>query len=74
MHHQKVRRVLIAGGGIGGLIAAIALQRKGIAVSVFERVKELAGVGAGLTLWANALKALHKIELTDMFERKALWQ
>jgi len=60
--------VLIAGGGIGGLVAAIALQREGIAISVFERVKELEEVGAGLTLWANAIRAIHKIGLTDMLE------
>ena len=68
MHHQRVRRVLIAGGGIGGLVTAIALQREGLAVSVFERVEELVEVGAGLTLWANALRALHRLGLTDMLE------
>jgi 2-polyprenyl-6-methoxyphenol hydroxylase-like FAD-dependent oxidoreductase len=66
MQQQSVQRVLIAGGGIGGLVAAIALQREGIAVSVFERVKKLEEVGAGLTLWANALRAFHQIGLTDM--------
>jgi 2-polyprenyl-6-methoxyphenol hydroxylase-like FAD-dependent oxidoreductase len=68
MQHHRVRRVLITGGGIGGLVAAIALQREGIAVSVFEHVEELVEVGAGLTLWANALRAIHKIGLTDMLE------
>lgn len=68
MHQHRVQRVLIAGGGIGGLVAAIALRHEGIAVSAFERVKKLEEVGAGLTLWANALKAFHKIGLTDMLE------
>src|SRR5260370_22119173 len=68
MHHQRVRGVVIAGGGIGGLVTAIAVQREGLAVSVFERVEELVEVGAGLTLWANDLRALHKLGLTDMLE------
>lgn len=68
MQQQRVQQVLIAGGGIGGLVAAIALQREGIAVSVFERVKKLEEVGAGLTLWANALRALQQIGLTDLLE------
>lgn len=68
MSQQKVQRVLIAGGGIGGLVAAVALQREGIAGRVFERVKKLEGGGAGLTLWANALSAFHIIGLTDLLE------
>ena len=68
MHHHKVQRVLIAGGGIGGLVAAIALQREGLAVSVFERVKKLEEVGAGLTLWANALRAFQQIGLANLLE------
>ena len=66
MQHGLVQKALIAGGGIGGLITAIALQRAGMNVSVFERVKEQQEVGAGLTLWANAMQALQKIGLTDL--------
>jgi 2-polyprenyl-6-methoxyphenol hydroxylase-like FAD-dependent oxidoreductase len=68
MQHNGVQRVLIVGGGIGGLVAAIALQREGLAVTVFERVKKLEEVGAGLTLWANALRAFQQIGLANMLE------
>ena len=46
--------VSIIGGGIGRLVAASALLRQGIGVTVFERNPELREIGAGLTLWASA--------------------
>src|ERR1017187_147521 len=54
-------KVIIVGGGIGGLSAAIALDRVGIEAAVFEQADHLREVGAGLTLWANACKALGKL-------------
>lgn len=57
--------VLIIGGGIGGLAAAIALQQIGLAVTVFESTPELREVGAGLSLWPNAVKALDKLGLGE---------
>ncbi len=50
--------VLIIGGGIGGLSAAIALQDVGFDVEVYEQTEKLREVGAGLTLWRNGLQAL----------------
>lgn len=50
--------VVIVGGGIGGLAAAVALQRAGVAVTVLEQAPELAEVGAGLGLWPNAVRTL----------------
>ena len=66
MQHRTAQRALIAGGGIGGLVTAIALQRAGLKVSVFERVKEQQEVGAGLTLWANAMHALQQLGLPEL--------
>lgn len=56
-------KVIVIGGGIGGLTAAIALQRRNIEVEVFERSPELREVGAGISLWPNAMKALRKLGL-----------
>lgn len=53
--------VIIIGGGIGGLTAALALQKIGIEVRVFERAPEFREVGAGLGLWLNALRPLDRL-------------
>ncbi len=57
--------ILIAGAGIGGLTAAIALQRLGVPVVVLERAPTLAPVGAGLLLQRNALQALRHIGMME---------
>jgi 2-polyprenyl-6-methoxyphenol hydroxylase-like FAD-dependent oxidoreductase len=54
-------KAIVIGSGIGGLAAAIGLQRVGIDVEVYERADELREVGAGISLWANAIKALDKL-------------
>ncbi len=70
--HLQGRHALIIGGGIGGLAAAIALRQIGLEVTVFERVAELHEVGAGLSLWANAIKALDHLGLGDEIRALAL--
>jgi len=57
--------VVIIGGGIGGLAAAVALRRAGRAVLVCERAGALDPAGAGLSLWPNAIKALDHLELGE---------
>jgi len=58
-------RAMIVGAGIGGLTTAIALQRGGVETAVFERAGELAEVGAGILLAANAIRALADLGLSD---------
>jgi putative heme transporter len=53
--------VIIVGGGIGGLSTAIALRRHGHDVVVLERAPHLEPVGAGITLFANAMDALGQL-------------
>ncbi len=48
-------KALIIGGGIGGLATAIALQRVGIEVIACEKAPQITEVGAGLSLWSNAI-------------------
>lgn len=67
-------KAIIIGGGIGGLCAAIALRQKGIEATVFERATELKEVGAGLSLWINAIKALDKIGMKDALRKLSIPQ
>ena len=56
-------RVAVVGGGVGGLTAAIALARKGVAVEVFEQAAEVTAVGASLQLGPNALRLMDELGL-----------
>jgi 2-polyprenyl-6-methoxyphenol hydroxylase-like FAD-dependent oxidoreductase len=58
-------KVLVIGGGIGGLTAGIALRRRGIEAHVYERSPALTEVGAGISLWPNAVKALGSLGLGE---------
>lgn len=52
------RKILIAGGGIGGLATALACGRQGMATQVFEKKRVLSEVGAGVQLGPNVLRVL----------------
>jgi len=51
-------KVLIAGAGIGGLVAGLALLQRGIDVEIFEQASELRELGAGVQLSANGTRVL----------------
>lgn len=55
----------IIGGGIGGLTLAIAMQRRGFDVTVYERAQQIKPIGAGLGLGGNAVKAFFEIGIGD---------
>src|SRR5262245_52760188 len=54
-------RVVIAGGGIGGLAAALVLHDAGIEVTVFEGVRTPAALGVGINLLPHAIAELEKV-------------
>lgn len=62
---KKQVRILIAGAGIGGLSAALALLERGYDVRVCEQAAELREVGAGLQLSPNGLRALYRLGLGE---------
>ena len=57
MGETNARPVLIAGGGIGGLAAALGLAQKGIASILLEKASALGEIGAGIQLGPNAFHA-----------------
>ena len=58
-------RVVVVGAGIGGLAAAVALRTIGAEMLVIERAASTREVGAGLSIWSNAVKALRELGLED---------
>src|SRR5262245_3712754 len=56
-------RIVIVGGGIGGLFAANALIKSGFAVSVYEQAPALGEVGAGVYLTPNSVRHLQRLGL-----------
>jgi 3-hydroxybenzoate 6-monooxygenase len=65
MPTERVPEALIVGGGIGGLSAALCLRRRGGAVTVLERSKSFAEVGAGIQLAPNATRILARLGVLD---------
>ena len=60
---QVEEKIIIVGGGIGGLSTAVALRQRGCEVAVFEQAPELREIGAGLSVWPNATRVLSQFGL-----------
>jgi salicylate hydroxylase len=58
---MRAPRIAIVGGGVGGLAAALALERRGAEIVVREQSPALSDIGAGLNLSPNALMALRAL-------------
>ncbi|MDO9201547.1 MAG: 3-hydroxybenzoate 6-monooxygenase [Hydrogenophaga sp.] len=65
--------VLVAGGGIGGLAAALALVRQGFKVQVFEQAPEIGEIGAGIQLGPNAFHAFDALGVGDKARSRAVY-
>lgn len=65
-------KVIVAGGGIGGLVAALALRAKGFEVEVYEQVRELRPLGVGINLLPHATGVLHGLGLADALAAVAI--
>ena len=69
---MKNLNILVVGGGIGGLTAAIALRREGHTVSVIEKDPNWAVYGVGIIQQGNVLRAMHQLGLLDDYMDAAM--
>ncbi len=65
--------VIVAGGGIGGLAAALALVRQGFHVQVLEQAPEIGEIGAGIQLGPNAFHAFDALGIGDKARGRAVY-
>ena len=65
--------VIVAGGGIGGLAAALALVRQGFKVTVLEQAPEIGEIGAGIQLGPNAFHAFDALGVGDKARERAVY-
>lgn len=70
---RRSLKVLIAGGGIGGITAALALQQRGIEAVLFEQTDAFRQVGAGIQISANAARILRSFGLGELLARVAVF-
>jgi 2-polyprenyl-6-methoxyphenol hydroxylase-like FAD-dependent oxidoreductase len=64
---------MVAGAGIGGLAAALALARQGFSVTVFEQAAELGEIGAGVQLGPNAFAAFDALGIGESARSRAVY-
>ena len=65
--------VIVVGGGIGGLAAALALTRQGVAVQLLEQASRIGEIGAGIQLGPNAFAALDALGVGRAARERAVF-
>lgn len=66
----KSFKIAVVGAGMGGLSAAAALRKLGVAVDIYEQAESFARIGAGIHVAANAVKALYGLGLSEQTLRE----
>jgi salicylate hydroxylase len=73
MLNMKDTQILISGGGLGGLSAALALAERGFEVTVLEKAAEFTEIGYGIQLGPNATRILKRYGLWDTVSSSAVF-
>src|SRR5438093_8110170 len=72
-NREDRNRILVAGGGIGGLSAALGLAQKGYSALVLEKATALGGIGAGIQLGPNAFHAFDYLGVGEAAREMAVY-
>jgi len=70
---QASNRIIVVGGGIGGLAASLALVRQGFEVTVLEQAPEIGEIGAGIQLGPNAFSAFDALGVGEKARGRAVY-
>ena len=70
---RNKRPVVVAGGGLGGLAAALALSRRDFKVLVLEQAQEFGEIGAGIQLAPNAWHAIDALGVGELVKKEAVF-
>lgn len=69
---NRTTEVIIAGAGAGGLILALSLHQIGVKCRVYEAVKDIKAIGAGINLLPHAVRELDELDLVPALEEVAV--